>query len=360
MNMNQIVLLFSIWLSLGLGGCGGSVLGAFGADIETNQTIAKPPSNVTAFVTVEDSGDPVGYLGASNFQIYENDVLLDSHEIGLRLLSRSSVAAGYTVLLLDLSGAPSNAELKRISRGAAHFVEKISTTQAVTIVAFDGAERPRVVAKYSRVETSTKRPLPDLKPFLSEDNSRDLHSALLSAIKGLRSTLAGERGDVKYGTIVTMVRGPDLAGRKTEKEVRSAISDSGYEFYSIAPDDAKFPLLGALGKDESFTYPSLDTLPMRFQDLGMRVRAAWQSHYLIAYCSPARAGVRKLKVKVTYDSESGERRTASSKSQFDSTGFQAGCTHTEESSAAAPSDSEASPPAAGDGVVAPPSTGKYE
>lgn len=380
--MNRILLLCLLLLSSGLTGCGGSLLGVFGASIETNQTVAKPPSDVKVYVTVEDSGDPVGYLSASNFQIYENDVLLDSHEIGLRLLSRNSVAAGYTVVLLDLSGAPKETELKRISRGAAHFVEKISTTQPVTVVAFDGSDRAREIARFSRVETSTKRPLPDLRPFLSQDQSRDLHSALLSAIKGLGTALASQEGEAKYGTIVTLVRGPDLAGRKTEKEVRSAISDSEYEFYSISPEGAKFALLGTLGKDGSVTYPSIDTLPMRFQDLGMRVRAAWQSHYLLSYCSPARAGVRKLKVKVTYDSEAGERRSASSKSEFDATGFQAGCTISDDPASAVAPASAQTPvgeeptdstddasskapqvPRTGetdDGVVAPPPTGKYE
>lgn len=325
MSMNRILFILVLCISSLVSGCGTSLLGTMSADIETNKTIAKPPSDITVYVSVEDSGEPVGYLSADNFEIFENDVLLNRDEIGLRMLPRNSVAAGHTVLLLDVSGAPDEKELKRINRGAAHFVEKVSTTQSVTVVAFDGSERAREVARFSRVETSTQRPLPELTAFLSKDTSRDLNSALLAAIKGLRASLEAQKGEVHYGTIVTLVRGPDLAGRTTEEVVREAISDSGYEFYSIAPEDLKFGLLGSIGKDARFTYGSIDTLPMRFQDLGMRVRSAWQSHYLISYCSPARAGVRKLKVKVTYESESGARRSASTRSKFDASGFQAGC-----------------------------------
>ena len=324
MKINRLLLMVTVCLSNLLGGCGTSLLG-MGADIAMNKTVAKPPSDVTVYVSVEDSGDPVGYLSADNFEIYENEVLLQPDEVGLRLLSRNSAAAGHTILLLDLSGAPDEKELKRINRGAAHFVEKVSTTQSVTVVAFDGTDRAREVARFSRVETSTQRPLPELAAFLTKDTSRDLNSALLAAVKGLAASLAEQKRDVPYGTIVTFVRGPDLAGRKTDAEVRKAISDSGYEFYSIAPEGLKFDLLGTIGKDERFTYGSIDTLPMRFQDLGMRVRSSWQSHYLISYCSPARAGIRKLKVKVTYESESGARRSASTKTKFDAVGFQAGC-----------------------------------
>src|SRR5690606_27645119 len=87
--------------SLLLSGCGMPLLS--GAKVETNNTIAKPPSDVTVYVSVKDSGKPVGHLSADNFHIYENDVLLSESEIGLRLLSRDTVAAGFTVLLLDLS-----------------------------------------------------------------------------------------------------------------------------------------------------------------------------------------------------------------------------------------------------------------
>jgi len=317
-----------------------------GAKVETNNTIAKPPSDVTVYVSVKDSGKPVGHLSADNFHIYENDVLLSESEIGLRLLSRDTVAAGFTVLLLDLSGAPSAQELARIGRGAAHFVQKVSTTQPVTVVAFDGSPRAREVARFSRVEQSTKRDMPSLKPFLTKDTSRDLNSALSSALKGLETSLKSQKGEVHYGTLVTLVRGPDLAGRTSDKDVVSQMAASGYEFYSLSPEDVKFKTLNDIGKTERFTYSSIDTLPMRFQDLGIRVRSAWQSHYLISYCTPARAGTRKVKVKVTFDSESGAKRSASTKSEFDATGFEAGCALPGAASSTSPSG-DPSPPSAG-------------
>ncbi len=325
-NYQQLALLL---LCTHLGGCG--VLFS-GAKIETAKTVTSDPSDIRVYVSVEDKNEPVSYLNKNNFTLRENGVSLDSEEVGLVLLSSKKYAAGHTVLLLDLSGSPNKAELKGISRGAAHFVEKVSTTQGVTVVAFDGSKRSRKVASYSQVERSTKRPLPPLENFLTKDSSRDLNSALLAAIYGLGQNLKKEHKEMAFGNVVTLVRGPDLAGRITNKEVTAAIEESGYEFFSIAPKELSFGTLSDIGRDKRFTYVSMENLPLRFQDLGMRVRAAWQSHYVISYCSPARAGERKLKVEVDFQNEEGTSREASSSSKFDSTGFIGGCVPADNSS----------------------------
>ena len=311
-----------VLLCTSISGCGSMFSGA---KVETAKVSVEKPSTVTIYVSVTDSGNPVGYLNKNNFEVYENDVLLESEDVGLELLSRDKVASGHAILLLDLSGSPDKKELMRISRGAAHFVEKVSVTQPVTVVAFDGSERAREVASFAKVNESTKRPLPDLEPFLSKDTSRDLNGAMLAAIGGLGTSLKNQKSEVHFGTIVSLIRGPDLAGRKSDKDVTRAIKDSGYSYLSIVPDGLKFSTLHAMGSSKSYTYESIDTLPLRFQDLGMRVRDSWESHYLISYCSPARSGTRKLKVHARFDNAEGTKRNTTSKSEFDSTGFEGGC-----------------------------------
>lgn len=316
-----------------------------GPEVTTVKTIAEAPSEVRVFLTVSDRGRPVPHLATNHFEVYENGVLLDNDGIDLRMLPLDEMAEGYTVLLLDLSGSPSDGELSRISRGAAQFAEKVTTTQAVTVVAFDGSDRAREVARFTRVEEAVKRELPDLKSFLSPDTSRDLNSAFLAAIKGVSDELKKSTKDGKFGTVVTLVRGPDLAGRKLDSELRDVVAESDLEFFSIAPDGAQVPTISAIGKTESFEYDTLDTLPMRFQDLGMRVRNGWFSHYLLAYCSPARAGERSLKVKVRFDGEKGGVKTGSTKSTFDAKNFTGGCAAKEpEPVAALPLEEDAEPP----------------
>lgn len=399
MIMTQRLLrLVLLTLCLPLTGC--SMLG-LGVNVETGKVQASPPSDVIVYVSVQDGDEPVAQLSASDFQIYENDVLLDDTDIGLRLLPREDIARGATVVLLDLSGEPDAVELKRISRGTAHFVKKVSTTQAVIVVAFDGSETPRKVAHFSQVAAETDRPLPDLKAFVTADSSRDLYGNLLLALQGLSKELSTQEAEFQFGTLVTLVRGPDLAGRKTKDEARTALKESGYKRFSISPEEADIPLLSEIGAHTGLKYDSLETLPLRFQDLGMRVRDDWYSHYLLSYCSPARAGERELKVRVEFDNDEGVSRSGSSKSSFSAEGFTSGCqpkspspvaeTAPELPTAPSPSPSESAEPAPkpntsprttkkrsqpkratpkksedstkddeDDTVVAPPSSGKYE
>src|SRR5690606_24040027 len=153
---DRLLSLVLVVCALFVGGCNMQI---FGTEVSSPKTDAQRPNNVTVYLTVKDEGEPVGYLNKSNFTAYENGRLLDAKEVSLRLLPRDELALGHALLLLDLAGTPSDMELTRIARGAAHFVEKVSTTQAVTVVAFDGTERAREIGRYAKVEAPTKRPL---------------------------------------------------------------------------------------------------------------------------------------------------------------------------------------------------------
>lgn len=377
------IALLTLSLSFILNGCAAG--GLFGVSVEAEQAKTEPPNSVNVFITVNDGRDPVASLSESDFKLYENDLLLDNHDVRLHLLPTDSMAAGLTILLLDISGSPDEAELNRIERGATHFVEKVTVTQPVTVVAFDGNPRPREVARFSKVAQATERSVPSLWPFLSKDSSRDLNGAILSAIKGAKAELKRRNMDAQFGTIVTLLRGPDLAGRTSEKDAQNAIYGSGFEFYSLSPEGIKIGNLADIGKTERFEFATIDTMPMTFQDLGMRVRSAWNSHYLLSYCSPSRAGERKLKIAIEYDGAGGGKKRGSAKSGFDSTGFAGGCgvepaevvidptappaestippTNTSASESSKVRQIQQKPLTSADEpdeVVAPPSTGKYE
>jgi hypothetical protein len=368
-------------LSMSLCGCGTGPL--FGVTVKAQKAVTSAPSRVEVITIVQDGGKPVDALSNSNFALYENGLQLDNHEVGLQIIPTDELAAGLTVLLLDLSGAPDATTLKRIERGATHFVEKVSVTQPIAVIAFDGSPRPREVARFSKVERATERAVPALQPFLSQDASRDLNGSMVSAIKGMHSELAKQEKVIQIGTIVTLLRGPDLAGRTTEKELRDAAYGSGFSYFSLSPEDQKISSLPTIGLNGRHHYSTIDTLPMRFSDLGLSVRAAYNSYYALSYCSPARSGERKLKVVVRYEGEKGHAKGGSGKTAFDSTGFTGGCrSHGAEaivapSSPIAPAQVEqehkvatpkkidsnapsAVPVSQDEAVVGPPQGGKYE
>jgi hypothetical protein len=320
--MSRLVrLLLPLLALVTLSGCGA----LSGVSVQTAKTVTKAPGNVLVYVSVEDGGKPVDNLSASNFDVYENDLLLDRGSTHLELLPRDTAADGHTVLLLDLSGDIGEKDLTRISRGAAQFVEKVSTTQAVSVLVFDGSPETRLVARFPRVETAEKRELPDLTPFVTGDDSRNLNGGIVDAIAILEDQLAFSMKPVQLGTLVTLVRGPDLAGRKSDDDVYRAIDKSDYEFYAVHEKKAAVKTLPSIGRDNRTEFETIDTLPMSLQEVGMKVRKAWGRNYLVSYCSPARGGDRDVKVSVHFTSDRGDARRGKTRTGFNSDGFEAGC-----------------------------------
>jgi hypothetical protein len=321
MTMSRLFRLLSPLLLLTLTGCGA----LSGVSVQTAKTVTKPPGNVLIYVAVEDGDKPVDNLSAGNFDVYENDLLLDRASTHLELLPRDTAADGHTILLLDLSGDITEKDLTRISRGTAQFVEKVSTTQPVSVLVFDGSPETRLVARFPRVLAVEKRELPDLTPFVTGDDSRNLNGGILDAIVVLEEELSDSAKPVQLGTLVTLVRGPDLAGRKTDDDVYRAIDKSDYEFYSIYPKEAQVPTMNSIGRDGKTPVDTLDTLPMSLQETGMRVRKAWGRNYLVSYCSPARGGDRDVRISVHFTSDRGDARRGKARTGFNSDGFEAGC-----------------------------------
>ncbi|HSC85721.1 MAG TPA: hypothetical protein VLC09_00540 [Polyangiaceae bacterium] len=315
----------SPWLRILLLGALLLLVGCGGVQVEATHIHAVPPSNVEIYVSVQDDGRPIDYLEDSSFEIYENDVLLQSADVGLRLLPRDSKAIGHTVLLLDLSGQGDEAYLTKLRRGAEHLGEKVSVTQGVTVLAFDGTPGVRTVATWPRVRESTLRELPDLTSFRSGDTSRDLFGGVLEAMAVLKHQMAQASQPVKLGTLIVLSLGPDLAGRRKEHEIYQALSESKAAHYLVTPNEVEIPQAAMLGEDGHYTYANIDELALRLQDLGMLVRKSWGRHYLLAYCSPARAGTREVTIQVRYDDPDGAGRSASGSTEFVADGFRAGC-----------------------------------
>lgn len=321
-HFSRFVLLTLIMLAAPLlGGCG-SLLS--GVQVQSEKTIAKPPGSVIVYLRVKDGDEPVAHLTKNNFEIYENGVLLDRAGLHIELLPRDTAAAGHTVLLLDLSGELDQSDLNRIARGAGHFVQKVSTTQSVSVLVFDGSEKPRLVARFPKVDAEEQRELPELTPFVTGDDSRNLNGAVLEALKVLDQELNGSPKPVRRGSLVTVTRGPDLAARSSDDEIYSTLKRSPYELYALRPKGSSIPTIRSIGADGAYEYDTRDTMPLRLLDLGLVVRGAWEQHYILTYCSPARGGQRDVRVALKFQDDHGER-SGSVRTGFDASGFESGC-----------------------------------
>jgi hypothetical protein len=298
-----------------------------GVKLTEISTATGKPSNVATVVSVTQKGQPVADLGAAAFRLSENGQELDHGAVDLRLLEPSSVAAFHTVLLIDLGHGTSDEKKRQLSRAAAGFVRRVRQKQTVTVLAFDGSPRVRLVGDFT-VEATGSGPeqLENVMMMVPADPSRNLNGAVISALDTLDGRLEHSTRPVRVGTLVVFSRGPDVAGRVANSEFDDRVSHSEHQFVyvNVAGDkiDDRVAALTSRGKVEA---QATDTLPIAFEDAAILANKLSTQYYLLSYCSPARAGERNLRVEVQVNTDDGKTESDAFETRFDSSGFLPAC-----------------------------------
>lgn len=298
-----------------------------GAQIKDVAFGSGKPSNVATLVSVTKSGKPVSALPPSAFAVEENDTPLSAETSQLALLDVARYVAFHTVLLVDISQANQPQARVELAKAAASFVRRARLGQAVTVLVFDGSDQPKEVAEYPAEAHATG---PDqveaLVASAPADPSRNLRGAVLSALDVMDKKLAQTIGSVKLGTLAVFSRGPDIASRVAQKQLDSALAHSAYRFVAIDvngdPHDDTNDRVAEAGLVHA---QAVDTLPIAFEEAASIVDGLREQYYLVSYCSPSRAGMRKLRVTVSVPVADGKDERDHFDTQFDATGFTAGC-----------------------------------
>jgi hypothetical protein len=302
-------------LSLASAGC--SLLG--GLRVETIEASAQKPGNVALYVEVTDHGEPVTNLEPKNFKIYENEELLSPKQTGRTLLAPDKFTDQRILLLVDVSGNPAPDQRELYAKAAEAFVRKLLADVPVTVKAFDGGPTLMPAGDFAR--GAPEHAVPALASMKGSDSSRNLNGAIVAGLKELDARSSGK--PVKLGTLVVFSRGPDLAGRVSSDVVSNALYETKNDVIGvvIGPDSSQLDFLpgGVVHAEDG------DSLPIAFEEAGSRVSAAHRKYYLVAYCSPARAGGRRVRVEVTYTDLEGNDRSGDTTYELDATGFGAGC-----------------------------------
>jgi hypothetical protein len=301
--------------ALASAGCG--ILG--GVRVETLDVSVQKPSNVALYVEVTDQGEPVTNLEPKNFKIYENDELLSPKQTEKQLLPTDKFTDRHVLLLVDVSADPQGDQKELYAKAAEAFVRKLAADAPVSVKAFDGGPNLLSAGEYQR--GTAKHSVPALVTVRGTDSSRNLNGAILSGLKELDARGSGK--PVKLGTLVVFSRGPDLAGRVTSDAVSDALQATKNDVIGvvIGPDSHQLDFLpgGVVHAQDG------DTLPIAFEEAGSRVVSAHRKYYLVAYCSPARAGGRRVRLEVSYEDAEGNEKGGDTTYELDATGFTAGC-----------------------------------
>jgi hypothetical protein len=285
------------------------------------------PSNVATLVSVMQKGQPVADLGVASFHVSENGQILDPGAVDLRLLDPATVAGFHTVLLIDLGHGISEDQRRQLGRATAGFVRRVRQKQSVTVLAFDGSPRTKLVGDFS-IETNGTGPeqLENLTMMVPADRSRNLNGAVISALDSLDGRLERSNRPIRVGTLVVFSRGPDIAGRVPAKEFEDRISHTEHQliYVDVAGDpiSEQTTALTIRGKIEA---QAVDTLPIAFENAAILANQLRSQYYLLSYCSPARSGKRNLRVEVQANDAEGQTETDAFETVFDSTGFSPSC-----------------------------------
>lgn len=311
-------------LALALG-C--SALGS-GVKVEPLTIKATPPGRVLALVAVSDRGVAPDSLGPENFEVREGDVALDSRAIALKVQSLGDVRGHEAVVLVDGSRAFTETERQPLGAALAQLVDRLRFHQSVTLVAFDGSPELGQISRYP--QNAMAAPLgadPGIEKLLSykpRDSSSSLYTAIVNGRKLLDSRLSKAGSIPPLGSLIVVARGPDLAGRADEAAARSAL-EGQRSFLLKVGTWSKDTSLDWVGDDGTGAAASLGTLGTPVDELARKIDDVFLRSYLLSYCSPARAGKRTVEVVVKVADESGRERQGEAESEFDATGFTAGC-----------------------------------
>jgi hypothetical protein len=292
--------------------------------VEPLATSAHRPSNVAAYVAVEDGDEPLTELEPSNFVVYENDQLVPSEQTQLTLLDRNSVAAHHTLLLVDMSQALDQTSRTLAAKAALGFVQKLSSVEAVSVFAFDGAAS---LIQIASVERGAKVPsMAALEGFATRDSSRNLNGAIVAGLEKLDAALAQQGKPIRVGTLVVFASGSDAAARvdadKTHDTVWSSPHDVIGVVVGLGPETDD---LESLARGGVVRAQAKNTIPIAFEEAADKARAELEKHYLVSYCSPSRSGQRKLRLEVKYTNKTGEEHSGDFEQEFNANGFGPGC-----------------------------------
>jgi hypothetical protein len=307
-----------IYLTVALAGPG-----CAGLRLELHNQSVEKPSNVAVYFSVETrDGGPVAGVPADAFRIYEDGQLISAFESKQTILNPEVAVVHHILLLMDLSGSiTESGSLPGLTAAAAAFAERILRTHPVGVFGFDGGPKLIPVVDFTTQSRSVQAGISALSARKAKDPSTNLHGAVVEALGVLDDRMSRSTQPLRFGTLVVFTDGTDRAHRVSEKDMLRAIKASSVNVFAIGLGvEIGERQLQRLGRDGFVRASDLGVLGQAFDEVATRIEAAGRKFYLLSYCSPARAGKRRLRIEFEREGARG-----SLEQDFQADGFVPGC-----------------------------------
>lgn len=317
--------LMLLWLS----GC--QLLG--GVQVEPLAVSTQLPSQVAVYVSVKDRDESLVALEPQHFKIYEDGTALPSEQVGLTLLSRDLVAEHHVLILVDLSGPIEQQGAKALlASQLAPLVERLRTQQSVSLYGYDGSSQLYPIASFEKLDMAnpnaavTAAQLSKLTEFKQQDPSSNLNGAVITALNQLTATLVQSKKPLQLGSLLVLARSPDLAGRTGADKLDDKLFETPHEVFAVTFGETDHDALAqSIGRSGHAHARLFENMEGALNDIAAQLEANYNRYYLLAYCSPARAGTRALMIEVNAPEPDGGTRTGEAHLEFSADGFTSGC-----------------------------------
>ena len=278
------------------------------------------PSVIQIIFRLKCDGEPVPGLDEEDFSIFEDGESISVFESDQQIVPTVARYQLSTLLMLDMSGSMvESGNLPALQAAASTFIDKLGGEQEVAVYTFDGQESPTLLVPFTSDDALLDEGIASLTDYEIADTSTNLNGAVLSGLSILDVEATEHTDKLFGGTLAIFTDGKDQAGRVANDVAAEAAQGSAHSVYSVGlGGEIAEDHLGDIGKDGALFSEDVDDLSDTFDALAADILAEANSLYILAYCSPKRAGTHDLKLKLN-DS------TAKLNYTFDATGFEGGC-----------------------------------
>jgi len=281
-----------------------------------------PPSVVRLYYQLETCrGEPLPGLDADVFLITEDDQEVSLFESDQDFAPDSRCFGLSTILLLDLSGSIVDSEsLPTLQQAATAFIETIADEQTIAIYTFDGRATMQRLTDFTDDVEELISDVDSLSQYVVVDESTNLNGAVVEGLTILDQELVTlDPGVLSAGAMVVFTDGTDQAARLDDDSAVSAASESPHSVFTIGLGvEVDEDHLQAVGKDGTYIAEEVTELQSVFAEAAAAIIATADSYYVLAYCSPKRAGTHELDLSVR-----GEAGSVAF--DFEADGFTGGC-----------------------------------
>ena len=315
--------------------------------------LTSAPAKVSLFFGVDTcGGEPVAGLDGASFKLTEDGKPLSELESQRMIRARGQKYRMNSLVLLDMSGSVlRSGQFPTLKEAAQRYVQSVlaqkNEGQRVSVVTFDGREKPTTLIGFSDDVAAVQQSIASLETkecdtnaqcagftdrrtcagWRCVDDSTNLNGAVLNAIETLETQTALEASiPWKDSSLIIFTDGSDQAARVSSAQMLDKTRLTRSHIFSIGlGGEVDQPTLTVLGKDGFWPAAKASELGEAFEAIAKRVTGLANRFYLLEYCSPKRSGIHTLKVTATFKKPDGTELIGGLSRDFDASGFGSGC-----------------------------------